>query len=621
MREWIETNGLGGYASLSQKMQNTRKFHGLLIASRHPPVDRWVFVSNVLDELLVDGTKVSLSSYLRFSFDYMPTWIFDTPYGTIKKTVCMPYEQNTTMIRYDTFLNKPVHLQHKLLMTSRHFYDVFDSSHSFSYQHQIKDTSVLFQPENVDETVTMLFSQGAFESVNQWIPQTYQMDFQRNDSCHDHVLHLGTIQTSLSPQDSYSLLFSTEKNSSFDLNRLFSNELLRRKTLLQKAGLPDAMNRLVLSADRFIVKKPPYHTIIAGYHWFSDWGRDTLISLPGITLVTGRFEIAKEILQGLATYTKNGLIPNTFDDRDSSPAYNTVDATLWYIDRVFQYLKYTNDKAFLNKFYPVLENIISAYKEGINSHMFMDDDYLISHDPGLTWMDVKIGEYYPTPRARKAVEIQALWYNALRIMSLFARLTGKPDEYENLAENVKTSFTQQYKKLYDVIDTDDDSIRPNMIFLASLDFSMISPNLQQEIIGIVEEKLLNIFGLRTLDPSDPQYKASYIGEYHRDLAYHNGTVWTWLLGSFIKAKSRLHMNDSQWKKEAFDSYLSTLFHVYGDKWDGSIHEIFDAEPPFAPRGCMAQAWSVAEVLRAWTEDILGKRPPFESVFTSNEIRV
>ncbi|MBS3801547.1 MAG: glycogen debranching enzyme family protein [Candidatus Thermoplasmatota archaeon] len=622
MREWIETNGLGGYASLSQKMQATRKFHGLLIASRNPPVDRWVFVSNVLDELLVDGTVIPLSNYATFSFDYFPTWIYETPYGIIKKTVCMPHKQNTTMIRYESSLDQPVNLQHQLLLTSRHFYDVIDQPNPFSYQHTTNDNSILFQPENVDQTVTILFPHSSIQSVNKWIPQTYHIDCQRNDSCYDHVLHLASIQRSIPNQESsYSLIFSTEKRSSFDANTLYSTEKQRRRTVLQKASLPDNMNRLVLSADRFIVKKPPYHTIIAGYHWFSDWGRDTLISLPGITLVTGRFEIAKEILQGLATYAKNGLIPNTFDDRDSSPAYNTVDATLWYIDRVLQYLKYTNDKAFLNKFYPVLEDIIAAYKEGSNPHMFMDDDYLISHDPGLTWMDVKLGEYYPTPRARKAVEIQALWYNALRIMSLFARLTDKPDHYDELAEKVKASFNQRYSKLYDVLDTRDDSIRPNMIFLASLDFSMISTNLQQQIVDVVEEKLLTIFGLRTLDPSDPQYKDSYIGSYHRDLAYHNGTVWTWLLGAFIKAKARLHAENPEWEKEAFDAYLSTLLHVYGDKWDGSIHEIFDAEPPFAPRGCMAQAWSVAEVLRAWTEDILGKRPPFESVFTSNEIRV
>jgi glycogen debranching enzyme len=251
----------------------------------------------------------------------------------------------------------------------------------------------------------------------------------------------------------------------------------------------------------------------------------------------------------------------------------------------------------------------------------MDEDYLISHDPGLTWMDVKLGEYYPTPRGRKAVEIQALWYNALRIMSLFAELTDKENPYQLLAENVKDSFNRRYNALYDVIDAKDLSIRPNMIFLASLDFSMIPTSKQKQIVDLVEEKLLTIFGLRTLNRSDPQYKPTYLGEYHRDLAYHNGTVWPWLLGSFIKAKACLHQSDSEWQSYAYKKYLSTLLHVYGDKWDGSIHEIFDAEPPFAPRGCMSQAWSVAEILRAWVEDILGRRPPYEDVINSNKIRI
>ena len=621
MREWIETNGLGGYASLSQQQKTARKFHGLLIASRHPPVDRWVFISNVIDHLLVDDKAFSLAEHGRFSFDYLPKWTIETPYGSITKTVCMPHEQNTTMITYETSMKKPVKLQHQLLVSSRHFYDVYDHPHPFSYQLQQHDDSLVFDPDNVDEQVTMVFPHAKFQPVHQWIPQTYSLDQMRNESCYDHLLHLGTIQQSVSPNESYSLLFTTDQVSSFDANTICLTEKQRRQNLLQKAGLPTEMNRLVLSADRFIVKKPPYHTILAGYHWFSDWGRDTLIALPGITLVTGRFEIAKEILQGIATFSKNGLIPNTFDDRDSSPAYNTVDANLWYIDRVFQYLKYTNDKAFLNKFYPVLEKIITAYKEGLNPQMMMDDDHLISHDPGLTWMDVKLGEFYPTPRAHKAVEIQGLWYNALKIMGHFAQLTDKPNPYEDLACNVKRSFNNQFTSLYDVIDKKDDSIRPNMIFLASLDYSMISDEVKQQIIDVVEEKLLTVFGLRTLESSDPQYKPTYLGDYHRDLAYHNGTVWTWLLGSFIKAKAKLNGNEPGWKKEAFDSYLSTLLHVYGEKWDGSIHEIFDAEAPFAPRGCMAQAWSVAEVLRAWSEDIMEKRPPYENVFLSNEIRV
>ena len=621
MREWIETNGLGGYASLTQKQSLTRKFHGLLIASRHPPGERWVFISNLIDSLRIDDNTIALQNSARFSFDYFPTWTYDTPFGIIKKTLCMPYEKNTTVIKYDVSLSKKAQLNHRVLVNSRHFYDTFSHPKGFSFFTRQHADTLLFNPENVNETVSISCPKAAFIPIETWEPYRYTLDCQRNDSCNDYLLNLGTIKKEVKKKQTYYLVFSTEQKIPAQPGKVFSKEEKRRQSLLQKANLPETMSRLVLASDRFLVKKPPYHTIIAGYHWFSDWGRDTLIALPGITLVTGRYHTAREILQGLATYSKKGIIPNTFDDRDSTPAYNTVDASLWYIDRVFQYLKYTNDKEFINTYYCILQSMISSYQNGTHKRIFMDDDYLISHDPGLTWMDVKLDQYYPTPRARKAVEIQALWYNALRIMSLFAELTDKQDPYDTLAEQVKESFNQQYDELYDVIDAKDTSIRPNIIFLASMDFPMIPRSTQEEIVDIVEEKLLTIFGLRTLESTDPQYKPAYLGNFHRDLAYHNGTVWPWLLGSFIKAKARLHKNDDDWQSKAYQKYISSLLHIYGDKWDGSIHEIFDAEPPYAPRGCISQAWSVAEILRAWVEDILGKRPAYEDVFISNKIRV
>lgn len=620
MREWIETNGLGGYASLTQKQQLQRKFHGLLIASCHPPVERWVLVSNLLDHLCIDDKEIILQDYGQFSFDHFPTWMYQTPYGTIKKTLFMPHEQNTTVIKYDVSLHRDAQLVHQLLVNSRHFYDTCNQDFSFEYSIKKQSNFLQFNPYNVDETVLISFPYASFELIQQWQSFQYQLDCQRNDSCHDHVLHLGNIRKDIAKNESYYLSFSTEQNIPHNFEVIFLKELQRRNSLLQKTQLPKQMDRLVMASDRFLVKKPPYHTIIAGYHWFSDWGRDTLIALPGITLVTGRHQIAKEILHGLATYSKQGIIPNTFDDRDNTPAYNTVDASLWYLDRVFQYLKYTNDKEFIQTHYSVFERIISSYQNGAHHHISMDDDYLISHDPGLTWMDVKLGEYYPTPRSRKAVEIQALWYNALKVMSLFAELTENDNPYDLLAQNVKDSFNHYYDRLYDVLDRRDTTLRPNIIFLASLDYSMIAPSLQKQIVEIVEEKLLTLFGLRTLESSDPQYKGSYLGDFHRDLAYHNGTVWPWLLGSFIKAKARLHQHDSDWRLNAYQQYLSSMFHVYGDKWDGSIHEIFDAEPPYAPRGCISQAWSVAEILRSWVEDILGKRPPYEDVFLPNEIQ-
>lgn len=622
MREWIETNGLGGYASLTQKQKLTRKFHGLLIASRHPPVERWVFISNLMDKIFFDNSHILLDDSAQFSFDTVPTWTYQTPIGILKKRICMPQGHNTTIIRYDVSIKKSACMKHDLLVNSRHFYDTHHHSPAFSYELEEKNNDIVFfSPKNVDETISISFQSATFHAVEKWQPYTYELDCNRNDSCYDHLLHLGKIQKKVSGNQTYNIVFSTEQQMPTNVNQLFSEEIQRRNSLFQKTNLPEYMKKLVLASNRFIVKKPPYHTILAGYHWFSDWGRDTLIALPGITLVTNRFQIAKDILSGIATYTKKGIIPNTFDDRDSSPAYNTVDASLWYLDRVFQYLKYTNDKQFINSHYDTFKEIISAYQHGTHHHIFMDKDYLISHDPGLTWMDVKLGQYYPTPRARKAVEIQALWYNALKIMSVLAELTDKNNPYEQLADHVKESFNKQYDAVYDVIDTKDTSIRPNIIFLASLDYSMIPESTQKQIINLIEEHLLTIFGLRTLNAEDPQYKPTYLGEYPRDLAYHNGTVWPWLLGFFIKAKARIHRYDEDWKGKAFEKYLSSMLHVYADKWDGSIHEIFDAEAPFIPRGCMSQAWSVAEILRAWVEDILGKRPPYEEVFLSNKIRI
>ncbi|HDM66849.1 MAG TPA: glycogen debranching protein, partial [Thermoplasmatales archaeon] len=400
-----------------------------------------------------------------------------------------------------------------------------------------------------------------------------------------------------------------------DLEEVYYSELNRREKIVEKSGLPDECCKLVLAADSFLVKRDARKTVIAGYHWFSDWGRDTLISLPGLTLVNNRYRDAREILECLAEEIKDGLVPNTFDDKHNKPVYNTVDASLWYIDRVFQYLKYTNDLVFLESIWSKLESIIDYYMRGTHHGIHMDDDGLISHNSGLTWMDVCINGEYPTPRAEKAVEIQALWYNALRIMSTLSHLLNKKDRYQSLAEYVKKNFLDQYDQQYDVIDTRDVSCRPNKVFLVSLDFSMVDERLQREIMMDIKENLLTVFGLRTLSPLDSRYKGVYISDrYHRDYAYHNGIVWPWLLGSFIKAFLRVHGYEERWRKYAYKEFLEPMLRVFGGRWDGFIPEIFDGDPPYIPRGCIAQAWSTAEILRSWVEDIMFRRPPYEKVF-------
>jgi predicted glycogen debranching enzyme len=282
---------------------------------------------------------------------------------------------------------------------------------------------------------------------------------------------------------------------------------------------------------------------------------------------------------------------------------------------VYQYLQYTNDIDLLKTVFPTLKSIIKNYRYGTSHGIHMDEDCLISHDPGLTWMDVKLGNYYSTPRAKKAVEIQALWYNALSIMDRFAIFLNEQNSYRSLAEKVKKNFRLVYDQQYDVIDTKDLSLRPNKIFLVSLPYSMISRNLQERIVEDIRQNLHTTFGLRTLAPSDQQYKGFYLGNYHRDIAYHNGVVWPWLLGPFITGFVKIHHHDKQWRKYAYNEFIEPLIHVYGNLWDGSIHEIFDGDFPYAPQGCISQAWSVAEILRSWIEEIEYVRPPFEHIFT------
>jgi len=535
MREWITTNGLGGYASLTHKNTNSRKFHGLLVSSLNPPIDRWVFVSNIIDHFQTKKKNYELKDYeYKFKFDIFPTFSYDINKVKIKKTIFMEYEKNTTILKYDIKTKKNLTLFHNPIINSRHFYDI--NKHRYlTFDYELISNGIKIKPRNIDKTIKIILEDSEFTPLNFWEEQYYDKDLQRNESWVDNNVQIGQFKKSIPKSGEYYIVLSTEDNIHIDPSEVFLKEKKRKDDLIEQANLPSKFDKLVLSTDNFIVRKNEGKSVIAGYHWFADWGRDTLISLPGLTLVTRRFEDAKQILRSFSKYLKNGLIPNTFIDKDSSILYNTVDASLWYIDRVYQYLKYTNDRYFLSEVWNTIHSIIESYKNGTDFEIKMDGDYLISHAPGLTWMDVKINDYYPTPRARKAVEIQALWYNALKIMSNLSQISGREDIYYDLSERVKESFKFQYDKQYDVIDTKDTSVRPNQIFLVSLDFNMIDEILQSRIVNTVQDKLLTIFGLRTLSPDDPNYKGSYIGPYNKDIAYHNGTVWPWLLGPFIKA--------------------------------------------------------------------------------------
>ncbi|MFH1100822.1 MAG: amylo-alpha-1,6-glucosidase [Methanobacteriota archaeon] len=613
MREWIVTNGLGSYASLTYNNENTRKFHGLLVASLDPPAKRWMFISNVYEKIQIGKKTYDLRNLRgQFTYQYLPTFHYDVDGVHIKKTVFMENGKNTTVMKYEITTDTPVSFFYHPVVNSRHFYDVTSQRH-LKIQEDVLPNGIQLKPNNVQNTIKIFLEDAQYEPSFYWEEMYYQKDHERRDSWIDNNIHLGDFHKIIKTSSDYYLVCTLEDTLDHPAAHLYEQELQRKKNLLDHVNLPKQFEKLVLSTDNFIVKKKGRKSIVAGYHWFSDWGRDTLIALPGICLVTKRFADAKQILLSFGEHTKHGLIPNTFMDRDSQPLYNTVDAALWYVDRAYQYLKYTNDQEFLKEIWDVLQSIINGYMKGTDYGIHMDHDYLISHDEGLTWMDVKLGDYYPTPRSKKAVEIQALWYNALEIMSACTAVLGEEDVYGELANHVKKNFTRQYTHRYDVIDTKDLACRPNQIFLVSLDFSMIPQSVQENIVTDVQEHLLTPFGLRTLSPEDSRYKGTYIGDYNKDLAYHNGTVWPWLIGPFIRAFIKVKNREPQWRKYAYQNFLYPMLNVFGDTWDGSIYEIFDGDPPFLPQGCITQAWSVSELLRSWVEDIEGITPEYEQL--------
>lgn len=610
MREWLVTNGLGGYASLTSKNTNTSKFHGLLITSLNPPIERWIFVSNIIDKIKINDETYLLENYKNsYNFNYFPNFIYELSNIKIKKTIFMQNNKNTTIIRYDIKNKKPFTMIHGPIIHSRHFYYNNTQRYLF-FQQKMIDNILFIKPKNTDKTLKIILKNCSYTQKNYWETMYYEKDRRRCDSWIDNAVHIGYFYKQIKKPTVYYLVLTTEDNININPSVAFTKEKERKKNLIKLSNLSEKYKKLVLASDNFIVKRDNGKSIIAGYPWFSDWGRDTLIAIPGLTLVTNRFNEAKQILLTLASFCKNGLIPNVFNDRDLKPSYNTVDASLWFIDRVYQYMKYTNDIGFLNSIWETMESIIQNYINGTDYNIFMDKDYLISHDPGLTWMDVKIGDYYPTPRFRKAVEIQALWYNALMIMNNLEQVLNRKNSYIELAEKVKLYFNNKFDKLYDVIDTKDTSIRPNIVFLSALDFIMIDKKMHEKIVDTFQEKLLTIFGPRTLSKDNNMYKGYLYGHYNKDEAYHNGIVWPWLLGPFIKSSIKLN-SDTKSREYAFEKFIKPMFNVFGDNWDGNIYEIFDADPVYAPQGCISQAWSVAEILRACIEDIENKRPAFE----------
>ena len=626
--EYLETNGLGGWSGSSITGAHTRRYHGLFVAAINPPTDRMVLLSK-LDETIIAGeNRFELScnlydgdvlhpngnQYLEsFSKDFFPEWIYNAGAVQLKKTICMIRDENTVVIKYEVERAATSFTLELLpLIAARGYHELGHASPRMHWDADFKNGIFHNQPDGVNN-VYISVPGSTYQHTPRWFNNfKYSVEQYRGLDYTEDLFNHGTFCVQLEKGDELNIIISTENPEGRDANDLIKQEYKRRKKLLKGQPDDETLRQLILAADQFIVKRnEDLKTVIAGYHWFTDWGRDTMISLPGLTLSTGRFDDAKKILAAFAQSVTMGMLPNRFQEKEP-PEYNNVDGTLWYFIAVYKYLQASGDKKFvLEEILPVLKEIIDWHFKGTRYNIHVDEDGLLyAGEAGqqLTWMDARIGTWVVTPRMGKPVEIQALWYNVLKIFAELLRLNKQKKEAEAIetsAAKGKESFDKLFwyaegNYLYDVIDENgkpNAELRPNQLFAISLPFALIEGKKAEAVLKVVEEKLYTPVGLRSLPMEDVHYVHYYGGDqWHRDSSYHEGTVWSWLLGAYVDALMKVRREKSEVKNviEKFKYHLN-------EECIGQVSEIFDADAPHHPRGCVAQAWGVAEVLRVMVD--------------------
>ena len=634
--EWLETNGIGGFASSTIPGINTRRYHGLLVAALHPPVDRHVLLAKLEETVFLNGARYDLSSnfypgathpngynWLRkFRLDPFPVFIFEIGGIEIEKRVFMVHGENTTVIEYEVKGPGECTLEVRPLIAFRDYHSTTHANSAIDTQLQQSDGEVSIQPYSGLPRLYFGHNATWVAEEGKWY---YNFDYPRErerglESTED-LFQPMVLQFSLGAARAAAIVASTHPQDVSVAKPARNREIARRAALRAFAPVEDPFVKdLTESADQFIVTRAGHlHTVIAGYPWFADWGRDTMIALPGLTLVTKRFDVGRDILLAFSRATDMGMLPNRFPDLGESPEYNTVDASLWYFEAIRKYVEYTSDYVFVrDNLYETMKSIIDWHLLGTRYGIKCGPDGLITAggpDTQLTWMDAKIGDFVATPRNGKPVEIQALWYNALRFTASLAERFGDAEEeklLEGIADRTMASFNATFWNeeagcLYDVVRDDfrEASVRPNQVIALSLGHTMMPAEKAKSILAVAERELLTPYGLRTLSPHDPQYHGHYEGgPVERDSAYHQGTVWPWLLGPFITAYLRSFPDAEEQAAEwlaGFRDHMKTAGL-------NSISEIFDGDAPYAPCGCIAQAWSVAEILRVLVEDVHGVRP-------------
>lgn len=652
--EWLVTNGLGGYASCSVSGITTRKYHGLLVAALPPPFGRTVMLNHLSEQIILqDGRRYWLGceersngeiyldgmQYLKeFRLENgLPIWIFEVQNILIEKRILLIHLQNTVHISYrllssdtpirlrlqpsmhfrphEAPVNIPISEPYIVTAINEHYEVTNKQLPALKFKLEGQQTKFTLDSRTVNNIFFRMESHRGYESIgNLWSPGYFKVD-----------LHPEKVSTLIASTENWETIKALSPSDALQAETERRNQLLYIAPITARERLG---GELVLAADQFIIKPisrvedaaraqasgDEIRTLIAGYHWFTDWGRDTMISLEGLTLNTGRYHEANWILRTFNHYVKDGLIPNMFPEGQNEGLYHTSDATLWFFHALDRYVEVTKDRETLRLILPNLFNIISHHLRGTRFGIGVDpqDGLLRQGAEGyqLTWMDAKVGDWVVTPRRGKAVEINALWYNALRLLENWER-TEKGEEAGNAikqhADKAYQAFNQHFwyaegGYLYDLIDGEngknDAACRPNQLLAISLKHPVLEPQYWPSVIQVVREKLLTPYGLRTLAPDDPNYKSRYDGDLRsRDAAYHQGTVWAWLIGPFLDAWLKVYPEDRAGAHRFLEGFETHL----GDAGIGSISEIFDAVEPYTPRGCIAQAWSVAEVLRSWVK--------------------
>ena len=656
-KEWLITNGIGGFASQSVLGINTRKYHGLLVAPLMPPARRYVILSKIDESINVDGKEEILYSNIgknyisegyknleSFEKIYTPSFKYETPSKIkIEKQISMVYGKNIVCVYYKIEnIDKDITMKLAPVMNYRDFH-CMNTNHEYNVNQKIIDNKVRVTVDGNKILPIYLYSkEGEYiEHQNDTFKNMFYIEEEKRGFYPEEDLFVPgryEINIAANTTKEFTIVCGLEENiEEIDGKTVIENEKKRLDKIIDASNLVDKnqsksnqeqMRDLVIASDNFVTYRPKFslHTIIAGFPWFLDWGRDTLISFEGLLLKTRRFDIAKEVLVMMTKDIKYGLVPNGYSGYDSRPLYNSVDSSLLLIEAVSKYLEYTQDYTFVkNSLYKILKNIIESFQNGINvddSNIFMDKDGLISAgtpETQLTWMDAKVGNFAVTPRNGKAVELNSLWYNALKVVADLAERYNDEkthDEYEKLAKKVKASFNKKFyneknKCLDDVIGSEE--IRPNQLFALSTTYPVmiLSNEKAKETLKTVGKELYTKYGLATLSKKDPKYIAVYEGDgFRRDMSYHQGITWPWLAGLYIESyktiiKNEKNKTEKKKLEEEYEKIISNYKKSFAQAMKegaiGTISELYNSKPPYLPKGAFAQAWSVSEAIKIMLE--------------------